>query len=128
MDKTNEKILTVSFLVAGILAGVVTAFLLDAFSGAFGIVAKATDSTVVRHGLPVVLAFSVFFLLRFNKSVMAWGDEVVLEIRKVVWPSAKDTRGMTIVVIVMVLISSVIITTFDFLSGTAITYIRRIFN
>jgi preprotein translocase subunit SecE len=63
--------------------------------------------------------------LQFNSKVLVWGDEVVVEIRKVVWPSKKDTTGMTVVVIVMVLISSLIIAAFDFLSGYIINYFIR---
>lgn len=117
MDKTNSKILTLSFALAGVISGVTIHMLIRAFSAAFGIVARLAGNDMVRHGLPVLVGLAVFAALQFNPRVLTWAEEVVTEVRKVVWPSRKDTTAMTIVVCVMVLISSVIITSFDFVSG-----------
>jgi len=40
-----------------------------------------------------------------------------MELKKIVWPSRKDTVAMTIVVIMMVLISGVVFAVFDGLSS-----------
>ena len=125
MEKTNSKILTLSFAVAGALVGLTVHLLIKAFSGAFGVVAKAADSDFVRHGVPVVTGIVLFAILQFSPGVLAWGEEVVTEIRKVVWPSRKDTTAMTIVCVVMVLISSVIISSFDLISGFVINYLMK---
>ena len=125
MEKTNAKILTLSFAVAGALVGLTAHLLLKAFSGAFGVVARFSDSDLVRHGLPVGVAIVLFAVLQFNPRVLAWGEEVVNEIRKVVWPTRKDTTAMTIVCIVMVLISSVIISSFDLFSGFFINLLMK---
>jgi len=120
MDKTNSKVLTLSFAIAGALMGLTTHLLLKSLSGAFGIVARFSDSDLVRHGLPVSIGVLVFAVLQFNPRILTWADEVVVEIRRVVWPSRKDTTAMTIVVVVMVLISSVIVTGFDLASGSVL--------
>jgi preprotein translocase subunit SecE len=125
MEKTNSKILTLSFAIAAALIGLTTHLLIKAFSGAFGIVARLTDSDLVRHGLPVGLGLLIFAVLQFNPKVQAWGEDVVTEIRKIVWPTRKDTTAMTIVCVVMVLISSVIISSFDMLSGFFINYLMK---
>ncbi|MBV2169117.1 MAG: preprotein translocase subunit SecE [Bdellovibrio sp.] len=125
MEKANSKILTLSFAIAAILVGLTTSLLIKAFAGAFGVVARAADSDIVRHGFPVVLGFAVFAVLQFNPRVLAWGEEVVTEIRKVVWPSRKDTTAMTIACVIMVLISSVIISSFDLISGFFINYLMK---
>ncbi|KYG68176.1 preprotein translocase subunit SecE [Bdellovibrio bacteriovorus] len=125
MEKANSKILTISFAIAAILVGLTTSLLIKAFAGAFGVVARAADSDVIRHGVPVALGLVVFAVLQFNPKVMAWGEEVVSEIRKVVWPSRKDTTAMTIACVVMVLISSVIISSFDLISGFFINYLMK---
>ncbi len=125
MDKANSKILTLSFALAAALIGFTVHLLLKIFAGAFGVVARATDSDLVRHGLPVTTALVLFAILQFNPKVLTWGEEVVSEIRKVVFPSRKDTTAMTIVVVVMVLISSVIISTFDVLSAYFINNVIR---
>ncbi|UOF01198.1 preprotein translocase subunit SecE [Bdellovibrio reynosensis] len=125
MEKTNSKILTISFAVAAFLAGLTISLLIKAFAGAFGIVARFADSDIVRHGLPVAVGFVVFAVLQFNPKVLAWGEDVVTEVRKVVWPSRKDTTAMTIACVVMVLISSVIISSFDLISGFFINFLMK---
>ena len=117
MDNTNSKIVTLSFMSFAALIGFTVATLLKVFSGAFGFVARAMELDLVRHGLPVAIAFGLFLYLQFNKSVLSWADEVIAEVNKVVWPPIKDTRGMTIVVVIMVIISSLIVSVFDMFSG-----------
>lgn len=125
MDKTNQKILTISFVAFAVLVSISLSILLKTFAGTFGVIARLHDIDMVKHGLPVVIGIAIFVSLQFNKRVLAWGEDVALEIRKVVWPSRKDTTAMTIVVVVMVLISAVIITTFDFVSGYLVNYLVR---
>ncbi|MBX2995876.1 MAG: preprotein translocase subunit SecE [Bdellovibrionaceae bacterium] len=125
MDKTNSKVLTMSFAIFGVLCAVTLHLLIKAFGSAFGVIARLSDSDLVRHGLPVAFGLIIFLVLQFSPKVLAWGDEVVSEIRKVVWPSRKDVTAMTIVVCVMVLISSVIVTSFDFMSGYMVTMLTK---
>lgn len=117
MDKTNSKLLTVSFAMAGILLGLTLSLLIQAFSGIFGWMANLAGQDLFRHGLPVGAGLALFLFLQFNPRTLAWADEVVSELRKVVWPSRKDTTAMTIVVCIMVLVSSLVISSFDFVSG-----------
>lgn len=117
MDKTNSKIITLCFVSLSVLVGFSLSVLLKALSGAFGIIAKLSDNDLFKHGLPVAVALTLFLSLQFNKNILAWSDEVIAEIKKIVWPPIKDTRAMTIVVIIMVFISSVIISVFDIFSG-----------
>ncbi len=125
MDKTNSKLMTLSFAAASALVGISLHLLIKAFAGAFGIVARAADSDVIRHGVPVALGLLMFSILQFNPKVLVWGDEVISEIRKVVWPTRKETSAMTVVVVIMVLISSVIITSFDFISGYVLNILMK---
>ena len=125
MDKTNSKILTLSFVAFAALIGITVSTLLKVFSGAFGPVAKAMNYDLFRHGLPVAVGLGLFIYLQFNKNVLTWADEVIAEVKKVVWPPAKDTRGMTIIVIVMVLISSVIVMSFDMFSAFVLNQLMK---
>ena len=114
---TNSKMITICVVAFSALIGFTLSTLLRTLSGAFGIVAQAMNYDWFKHGLPVAVALILFASLQFNKTFLVWSDEVIAEIKKVVWPSVKDTRGMTIVVIVMVIISSIIISVFDLFSG-----------
>lgn len=123
MDKTNSKILTLAYAIVGALCGLTLHLLIKSFSAAFGVIARLADSDVVRHGLPVVFGLAIFLILQLSPKVNVWAQDVVSEIRKVVWPSRKDTTSMTIVVLIMVLISSALISTFDLLSGAIMKWI-----
>lgn len=125
MDNSNSKIVTLGFLSFSALIGFTIATLLKVFSGAFGIIAKAMELDIFRHGLPVAAALALFIYLQFNKKTLAWADEVIAEVKKVVWPPTKDTRGMTIVVVIMVLISSVIVSFFDMFSGFILNQLMK---
>ena len=125
MDNTNSKIVTLSFLAFSALVGFTIATLLRVFSGAFGIVAKAMEFDLVRHGLPVVVAVGLFAYLQLNKGILNWADEVIAEVKKVVWPPIKDTRGMTIIVVIMVFISGIIVSLFDALSGFVLNQLMK---
>lgn len=125
MEKTNSKILTASFAIAAMLVGLTASLLIKAFAGAFGVIAKLADSDVFRHGLPVALGLVTFVVLQFNPKIHTWGEEVVSEIRKVTWPSRKDVTAMTIACVIMVLVSSVIVSTFDLISGFFINYLMK---
>ncbi len=125
MTDQSKKILTLSFAIVGLLTGFTVHLLLKAFAGAFAIVARAAGSDLIQHGVPVLIGFGIFLALQFNKKVLVWGDEVVAEISKVVWPSRKDVTGMTIVVCVMVLISSVVVMGFDFFSASVVSLLVK---
>ncbi len=125
MDKTNSKILTVSFACAAILVGFTVSLLLKALAGAFGVVAGVMSNDLVKHGIPFVIAIVLFSVLQFHPRVLTWAQEVVTEIRKVVWPTQKQVSLGTMQVVVMCLISCVIITVFDLLSGSILNYIMN---
>jgi len=117
MDKLNSKILTVSFAIAGALVGLSLSLLITAFSGIFGWMANLAGQDLFKHGFPAVAGILVFLVLQFNPRILRWADEVVSELRKVTWPNRKDVTAMTIVVCAMVLVSSLVISSFDFVSG-----------
>ena len=117
MDNTNSKIITASLAAAAVILGVTIHLLIKAFAGAFGVIARLADHDIVRHGIPIAAGLALFGICQFHPKIRAWADEVVAEIRKVVFPSRKDTLTMTTAVIIMVLISSVIITVMDWASG-----------
>ncbi len=122
---TNSKVLTLAFALSGALFGFMVALMLAFFAGIFGFVARMVSLDVVRHGLPVISGLVLFSILQFNPKVLLWGEEVVQEVRRIVWPSQKDMTAMTIVVIIMVLISSTVVAVFDFISGYMISGLMR---
>ncbi len=120
MEKDNSKIMTVGFILAAAVVGIVVKVLFEALAASSGLVAGWRSQDTIRHGLPVGLAILTFALLQFNAKVRAWADEVILEVRKVVWPSQKDTTAMTTVVCIMLVIAGLVFGVFDFVSGQVI--------
>ncbi len=68
--------------------------------------------------LAVVGAVVFFVLIRGNRKVMGFLEEVALELTKVTWPKGKETVASTGVIIVMVGFVSVVLFLFDTLWGT----------
>jgi preprotein translocase subunit SecE len=125
MENTNSKILTLSFAVMAALLGFTLHLLIKIFAGAFGVVARMADSDLVRHGVPVITGFALFALFQFNPKIKAWSEDVVQEIRKVVFPARKDVTFMTISAIIMVGIMTAIIWSFDMVSGYVLKVLMR---
>ena len=124
MDNTNSKILTLSFGIAAALIGFTLSLLIKIFS-VFRIVADATSSDLARHGIPVVVGLGLFLLFQFHPKIRGWGEEVMSEVRKIVFPSKKDTTLMTVSVVVMVFISSAIVWSFDIFSAYVVKLLMR---
>src|SRR5688572_22533612 len=112
-QSTVKKVTLVSFLAFGALAYIVTEVLFRSFASAFGVVQRLYSMDIASHGIPIAVGVLLFSILFFSKKANVWAEEVVLEVSKVVWPSRKDTVGMTIVVCVMVFIASIILFMFD---------------
>jgi preprotein translocase subunit SecE len=124
MENTNSKIITISFMAAGILLGIVAFVLIESLAAvATGSVGRFFAQEVVRHGFPVAIGVVVFVVLQFNKGVLSWADEVVSELRKIVWPSQRDTVQMTIMVCFMLVISGALLGALDVLSGSFIDWL-----
>lgn len=117
MDDSNKKILTISFIFVAAVTGFVISVILTSLAATFGVVARLMDSVALRHGIPWAVSFAVFASLQFNPKIMTWGDLVVSEVKKVVWPAKNDTMAMTIVVCFVLLLSGVILGSFDFFSS-----------
>ncbi len=119
-EKKNESIISFTFVVAGFLAFFITGVVLDVLAGTFGIVQQFRSKPVVQHGLPVSVGIIVFLALFLNKKTHLFADEAITEVRKVVWPSRKDTVAMTIVCCVMVVVAGIGFGIFDFFASQLI--------
>lgn len=119
-EKSNESIISLAFVVAGFLGFALTSVILEVLAGTFGPVARIRNLPAVQHGLPVTVGIVVFLVLFLNKNIHHWADECVAEVRKVVWPSRKDTMAMTMVCCVMVLVAGIGFGIFDFFASQLI--------
>src|SRR5262245_23542932 len=119
-EKSNESLVNTAFALFGILIYFVASVLLEVLAGTFGVIARFRNMAAVQHGLPVAAVIIAFLILFMNKKVQVWADECVTEVRKVVWPSQKDTTAMTIVCCVMVVVAGIGFGIFDFFASQLI--------
>ena len=123
MESSNQKYITVCFVAIAIIAAYVMSIIIETLSMTWVLFARYFQGDLMIHGLPVATGLVTFLLLQFNPRIVTRADEVIIEIQKVVWPSQKDTMGMTFVVTVMLLISGLLLGVFDLISGYVVNYI-----
>jgi len=78
----------------------------------WGYIAKSPSETVISVCAGVFTLVLATILYRSDR-IHGLANEVAVELKKVTWPSAKEVRAATIVVIVMTLISATILALFD---------------
>ena len=119
-EKNNQSIVNFCFVLTGAIAYFISNVILEVLAGTFGAVAQARSSDLVRHGVPVGIGVAVILVLFLSPKIQAWGDEVISEVSKVVWPSRKDVIAMTIVCCVMVVVAGIGLGVYDFLASQLI--------
>ena len=117
MVSDNKKILTVCFLLAGALAGFIVAAILTTLAASFSAMTRFYSGELTTQGIPILVGLIVFAILQFNPKTLSYFDAVVAELKKVVWPSRKDTTAMTVVVCVIVALCGVAFGLMDFISA-----------
>ena len=115
--KDQQKIVTLSFIFAGGLVAFVAKVLLDSIASNLVFFARFYSQDLFQHGVPVLCGLLTFGLLQFNSKVCLWANEVLVEIKNIVWPSRKDTIAMTLVCCVMLIVAGVILGVFDFFAS-----------
>jgi len=76
----------------------------------------------------VVVAAAVFAGLYFHERTNQFMNEVMVELSRVTWPTARDTSSATFVVIVMVLISGFVLGVFDWICVGMMNWVLGLFS
>jgi len=118
----NRKIIIASYFVTGVVVWHLTreamAFAMTSYA-----IRKLTWINPVKEALPIVVGVLTFGILMVNRTVGNFLDEVVMELRKVTWPSREDVVKSTIVVLGCVLFASGVLAIFDIAFGKVISYL-----
>jgi preprotein translocase subunit SecE len=104
----SEKFTHLLFAFAGLLLVVVLSKSVDWVWGAFG---RPNDLVVTASGL--IVGGAATFVAWRNERAFSYLSEVAAELKKVSWPSKKETYTATMVVIITVLVASAILGVFD---------------
>lgn len=111
-------------MILAALIGLVASVLLETLSAvATGALGRAVSDPTVRAIVPALIGIVAFAIFQFNKKVVAWSEDVVTEIRRIVWPSRRDTVASTVVVCIMLLIAGMALGLLDVLSGSFIDWL-----
>jgi preprotein translocase subunit SecE len=103
-----NKFVHLTFAIGGILA----AFLLSrAGDWVWSFFAKPNDLAI--NGVAIVVAAVAAVATYRNERVFSSVVDVTRELEKVSWPTRKETSAATVVVLVTVIISAVILSSFD---------------
>jgi len=97
------------------LCGAVVMFYLLQWSidwvwGYFGSAPSEFKITIFAAGVSLIVGITMYR----SDRIYGLANEVASELKKVTWPTAKEVRTATIVVIVMAIVSAVILGVFDF--------------
>ena len=112
-----NKFVHLTFALAALLAAFVLSRMID---WAWSYFAKPND--LVINGFAILVAGTAAVVAYRNERVYASVVEVTRELEKVTWPTRKETSAATVVVIVTVLISAVILSSFDVLWSKLTTW------
>lgn len=122
IKEENLKIVTVSFIILAFLMAFVVQVIFETLSVAFGAVADFYSRDMFRHGVPIISGLGTFFILQLKTDYKKLADEVVTEVRKVVWAGKKELYSMTILVAVILIVSGIVLGLFDLISGTGVRF------
>ena len=123
IKEENAKIITLSFVIAGFLTAFIVRILFELLAVYFVPVALAYGREWIRHGVPLSFGFVAFLMLQIRETSRVLAHEVVVEVRKVVWPTRPATLGMTAMVCVILMVAGFVLGLFDLVSSTVVNYI-----
>ena len=110
-EEGPNKAVHIMFLTGGLILFFVLNWTGEWLTGYF--VRHPNDFAI--NGIAALLALVVGVWLYRNDRVYTLAHEIASELKKVTWPTKKETQLGTMVVIVMVIISAIILGAFDML-------------
>ena len=111
-DNAPNKPVHLMYLVGAVVLFYLLQWSLD---WAWGFFSTSTPSDFKLSMIAAVVATVVGVYMYKNDKVYHLANEVAGELKKVTWPTAKEVRSATMVVIVMAIISAIILGLFDLL-------------
>jgi len=109
-ENAPNKPVHLIYLCGGVLLFYILQWGIDWIWGYFGSAPSEFRITMIA----AVVALVVGITLYRNDRIYGLANEVATELKKVTWPTAKEVRTATSVVIIMAVVSAVILGVFDF--------------
>lgn len=112
----HQRFVVLSFIAAGVLAGVSAQAGLVSGFGQFAVPDTRIGGLVnLSTALSVGLAALTFMVLLRNEQAVAFTDEVVEELTKVTWPTRDETVRASTTVVVATLFTAAVLGGYDYL-------------
>jgi preprotein translocase subunit SecE len=115
MENQQQKWVTMSFVATSALLAILVFSFGQKFAGAYDLEARFRHVEMILQGGSVLLGVLLFSFLYRSDAVNQFMAEVVVELSRVSWPTQKETRAATLLVVVMVLISGLFLGLMDYL-------------
>jgi preprotein translocase subunit SecE len=109
-DNAPNKPVHLMFLVGVIVLFYLLQWSIDWIWGYFGTAPNETNISLASAGIATLIGV----LMYRSDKYYTLANEVAAELKKVTWPTGKEVRSATVVVIVMAIISALILGLFDF--------------
>lgn len=109
-DNAPNKPVHLIFLVGAVLLFYILQWSIDWVWGYFGTAPSEFKITVFAG----VMAVALGVIMYRSDRIYDYANEVAQELKRVTWPTAKEVRSATKVVIVMAVVAAVILGIFDF--------------
>jgi preprotein translocase subunit SecE len=110
---SDQKNLTKDASESNLVAGISIALILGSLIGYYGL---ATQPLVIRLGVllgGIVIALGLVAVTPTGKRFIAYAKDSVNEVKKVVWPSRKETTQMTLIVFAFVMVMAIFLWSAD---------------
>lgn len=123
MDKFTRNLLMITYLTIALLIWLIVGSSMEYLLNYWHVLEKYTWADKLVKILPIFIgALGAFITYRVTK-FREYLNDVVSEIKKVSWPGRKETWAATIVVIIAVIIASIILGFFDWVSSSLLKLI-----
>lgn len=109
-----QRTVIFAYLIIGVLAAITLARMFGTLALTAGIPdPNILGKIVLTDLIAAAIAGGLGFWLYRKPDIHEWSLDVVNELRKVTWPSRKETQTATVVVIVATLLAAVVLAVFD---------------
>ncbi len=114
MENQFKKWVNLSYLAVAVLLAYLVFWAGMKLGATFDLETRVRDLDLVVRGVSLGAGVLLFGILFSNQKANDFMGEVVLELSRVSWPTPKDARAATVIVVIMVLISGVVLGFLDY--------------
>ncbi len=116
----NRKIILSAYALASFLGWFLTRSAIKSLRVEWYAFRRLSGIDLIQEGAPLLVGILAFGILYFHPRATGLLDEVVIELKKVTWPSRDDVVKSTTVVMICILVASLILASFDLVWGKLI--------